>query len=256
MVGPDAPVSVLKAPRSGNCCAGQPAGLPVREGFSGLRGVRPLAECGVLGTRLACLRSGRQWPHATATDHTNGRPMPAAGRRATAARLLSSPRRTAARSPCAQTPRDDPLHALTSHTTAHSRTTATPAPPEDGNHTHQPPHKVPEDSQAHTRTGQAQDKRQRETRASNSPEARTRTDQGSRREVGGVVTQDGGVRGRTSLRRGRSGSGMAGGTVRGCGSIVAREGLPSRLPSTQASRAATAQGVKVVRTVARSTLTP
>jgi hypothetical protein len=32
--------------------------------------------------------------------------------------------------------------------------------------------------------------------------------------------------------------------------------FPSRLPSTRASRAVAAQGVKVVRTVARSTLTP
>ncbi|CAG7626284.1 hypothetical protein SBRY_20246 [Actinacidiphila bryophytorum] len=38
--------------------------------------------------------------------------------------------------------------------------------------------------------------------------------------------------------------------------IVVRVGLPSHLPSTRASRAVAAQGVKVVRTVARSTLTP
>ncbi|WP_405692016.1 HAD family hydrolase [Streptomyces sp. NBC_00057] len=62
---------------------------------------------------------------------------------------------------------------------------------------------------------------------------------------------------RTCLRRGRSDSGMGRGAVRGCRRIRGeRCGLPSRPPSTQASRAVAAQGVKVVRTVARSTLTP
>lgn len=225
LVGPGAPVSVLRASGYGDCRAGRPPGLlaageaPPGWGCS--------APCGVWGVghvpSFVC-GDGRQWPHQPPLRITppagQCRPL---GSRARGPAPLSSPgadpRPGAPRHKHAQ---GDPFHALTSHTTAHSRTTATPAPPRTGHHTHhQPPRTRFPRTSKHTRTGK------RRTGSGNQgrqpPRREPERTKGSR--GGGRRSGDGcrGVRVRTSLRRGRSGSGMAGGAIRGCGSIVARE---------------------------------
>ncbi len=67
-------------------------------------GVRPLRGVECWARAFACLRRWASMaPSATATDHTTGRPMPATGLPGPPARLLSSPRRPAARGPAPQT---------------------------------------------------------------------------------------------------------------------------------------------------------